>query len=188
LSISTRVNLCTDKAGIGAVPLPSAMAQDHDRLGALPLLLRQKGPPIGQRHTQDGEVIGGDEHRQGMAGDVLAPECNRLESWVVRHQVGERRIVIPQVHVGGIGKGPRDVAGLAKRQLLGIFHLRWAKEQHVDRAEHDRIGPDADRQRNQRNRRKARRLSQHANTVPQILPQDRHCMTPGTSWNNGMVE
>ncbi len=178
-----------DELRIATPPPPEAIAQNHDRGAALPLFLRQKTPSTRWSDPQKGKVIRRDVRRPHLLDQVRMNQGDG--SWVIPlgHEITEGQTTVADGDIRGMWKpGEGGVLDRAVRQLLGILHLPRAQEQQIGHAEHDCVGTNADGQGKQGNRREPRRLSQHANTVAQILPQNCHRMTPSAYWNTRMTE
>jgi len=140
-------------------PLPQAVAQDHHRLGSLLFFLGHKLAAPNRFHAQRMQKVGGncaaaDVLRFVDAGEIKVPglKCRHLRENVVQPS---------PVEVVGVGNGDvrlpwvcltqhHQPARIAERQRL---------EQHgVHHTKDCGIGPDAERQRNHRDRGEARRL------------------------------
>jgi hypothetical protein len=179
----------TDDLRIAPQPPPTEIAQDRNGSAARLLFLGQETPSPGRCGPQQRKVVRRDVSRPHATGRPAisqgGPHRARLS-----HDIAEGQAAVPQGPILGIDK-PRVLRLLNRAigQLLRRFDALGAQQQqHIRNAEHDGVGPDPERQGNQRNPREPRRLSQHPSGETNILPQGCHRSTPKTSWNHGIVE
>ena len=159
----------------GEFPFPESAADERHRLCAHLVLLGAKQAARHGVHAQHGEEIRGDHFRFHALGLAHARQVVIVLA-KGRHR-GERALVAHPVEKIGIGDGRvRKLFGLG---IDGDQAIRLPVgeriEQHaIHHGKQRGIRADAERQRENRNRRKARRFGYHAEAVTNILQKGIH--------------
>ena len=164
--------------------LPELVAQDGDRMAADRLVdLRTEQPPQRRHEAQRREVRAGDLH---ALDDVEAPPPpgSAEHEAAVRRDVREDRLLPLQVaehrvaeHLVAFAGPVAEVrAGLRPRrfqvdQALRLDDRQRTQQQLAIEGEDRRVGPDAERQRQNRDARDDRRLDEHAHRQPDVGQQ-----------------
>lgn len=93
----------------------------------------------------------------------------------VRRQVFEALGAAPIEEVCGRDDKKRNGRDMIElHQAVGLIEGRWSQEHRIDQAEDGRVGSNAQREHQYRNRREARTPAQCSPTVPNVSAQIRH--------------
>ncbi len=117
----------------------------------------------------------------GQAGDPLriAFAADRDTALLVKRELLEDvSLTEPVVIVGHTGARALDpgfrIAVVDQHQALGVRHRQGAEQDRVDDGEDDRVGADAERQREQRRHREGAVLQQQAKGEAKVLAKAFH--------------
>ena len=130
--------------------LPVGVADDRDwNVAPECFLFRRERPTADERNAEDGKIIRADDAAESAPRVAFLAEADHGE--VVRHHVGEDRILAADVLVGRIRK-----TAICFRVLLVLrenlddflrFRVRrWREKHRVDEAEHRGVRADAERE------------------------------------------
>ncbi len=156
----------------GEAALPETVAQDRDRVVSLRTFIVGERAPDQRRDAERREEVGRDVHaddffRRARSGQVDAVVVERRDPLECRRALAPADEVRRREHVGA-ARPPRvgfphhdQASGIAERQRL---------EQHrVDDREDRRVRADAQRERQHRDRREARRAQAQTDGVADVL-------------------
>jgi hypothetical protein len=152
------------------VPLPRAMAQQHDaaRLGAL--VLGPESAADDRRHSEHrkqrrGRAQAFDLFRAARAGQGGTPDFGRGDR--LKHI-----LLVAPVEIcagrGGKDRAAAQAALLDENEMFGMRVSKRPQQDAVDHAEHGRGGADAEREHEHRGHGEARGLDQRTNGIPQV--------------------
>src|SRR5437588_2949651 len=135
---------------IEIVFLPIGVADDRDwRVATKLFFFRREGSTADERNSEDGKIIRADDPAKRPPRVAFLAEADHGE--VVRHHVGEDRILAADVLVGRIRKTAKRFRILfVLRENLNDFLRfrvrRWREKHRVDEAEHRGVRADAERE------------------------------------------
>ncbi|HWT44914.1 MAG TPA: hypothetical protein VN085_03070 [Vicinamibacterales bacterium] len=157
-----------DNCGIGAEPPHPDAVPEHDAVGIR--VAAVKGVTDEGAHAEHVE----ERRRDAGAGNLLGIAAPREGEREVtdRGHPGKARRLRAEVHHPRGGERRRLAVGFPVPQEHDVARIgeRQRTEQHgVDDAEDGRVGADADRQRQQRHDREARRPPQPAHRIVDVL-------------------
>ena len=169
-----------DSAIGGKFLLPQFMIEDDDRIAANDaIVVDADGAPEHRLHPEHVEEIAADSHAEltlrGLVGGVGKARNDQPEGG----QAAKAAVAIADLFVIRIGQG----RGVGRREsrfrrhgghvddLARTWGGQRSKDECVRKAEHRRVGPDADRDRGHRDQREARILPQHPDAVREVLPE-----------------
>ncbi len=164
-----------DDGTIGAKPIAPQALAEHNGPAASGLMFFRQKRPAGQRlHTQQSEELNGDLGRSDSNRVAAAEQCRLPVS--IRGQVFEDMVLFdPFLEVGiehrfkSVGSTLVLVNGVNHQQPVGGREWQRPEQHSVDNAEHGRVRPDAERQREHGYGGEAGVLQQLAEGVFQIV-------------------
>src|SRR4029077_10298590 len=128
-------------------------------------LFRQKCTAARQRNAEHGKIVRGDDGSERAPRIAFLTEAD--ERYIETHYVGEHRVLLANVAIGGIRK-PAKFLGILlvlRKELHHLMRLgisRGGKENRVHQGEYGGIHANAEREHRYRCNRKGWRLEQLA--------------------------
>src|SRR6266581_1333843 len=185
-------NRLIQHSGIPAkMPLAIGVAQDQDRMSALHIVIGWRQHSSQDRpHAQHIEIIPSDQFaRSPLRLPMTRNACCKLKSR--QHSIENRR-VLRQPLVQRIGKNLRIVSitpnmsafrsgRLQNDQLPGIPDRKPPQQHLIEQGKDRRVRADAQRQRQNGNKRKAGILPKHPQAVAHVLQERVHLFFPPAS-------
>ena len=153
--------------------LPVSIVEHHDRMpAARDVVARQQGASDRGIDSQHREVAAGDRLRRRQANASTLPAVDRQRYEIGGRDVAEHRggavADILEIGVGQRAELERCLVQIEVDYLFRPLDRRIAKDHRVDEAEDGGVGPDAERQRENGNRRERRALGQGPNAVADV--------------------
>ncbi len=160
---------------------PVAVAQHEHRVGSRLILALAEGATEVRSHAEDVEEVGGNHAGLDPARLAVAQEDEGHR--VILDDAFERSALRPIVaELGHREAGvlyPRERGGLLEKDEPLALAVRQRPQQHAtDHAEDGGVGPDPERQREQRDERVAGAVLERANGVAEILGETHHRRSP----------
>ena len=162
----------------GECALPVSIVEHHDRMpAARDVVARQQGASDRRLDSQQREVAAGDRLRGHHADASNLGAVDRH-----RHELGGRDVAeglggavadILEIGVGQRAELERCLVQVEVDDLFRPLDRRVAEDHRVDEAEDGRVGPDAEREREDGNRRERRAPGQGPNAVAGVALQSR---------------
>src|SRR5439155_12421630 len=126
------------------------------------------------------EIVSARLQTPGRRWILIRVECHLSDA--VGYKVLEATVTLAQVQIIGIRLGVVFMARALQRiEAFSLRNIQRPQDQPIYHAEHNRVGPDGHRQRQNRADRKGWRLAQLPQRIAEILSKPTH---PTTSFSN----